>query len=322
MKRTSLNLMTAALLAMLMAACGKPATNDGSGTGNAIYHWRSTFAPDQAELAWLKRHDVGRIYIKMFDVAIGHDDSKGEDAPVPIATTQFAAPVPEGVEVVPTVFITLEALYDMGGQTDEYAALIVERVKAMARHNRLGRIREVQLDCDWTENSRPTYAALCSAARDRLHKDTMQLSITVRLHQLGEDAMPADRGVLMLYNTGSFKNHDTRNSILDVDDMKAYVKGKMAYGIPLDYAYPAFGWGVMFRDGYFEALVSDPDNIALDKGQELRQERASYEDIMQTKHLVEQCLGRPARGNIIYHLDKTQLKHYTDDEIDKIYAGD
>ncbi len=322
MKKTPLNLLTAALLATLVAACGKPATSGDSGQCNAVYHWKSTFAPDATELDWLDRHDVRRIYIKMFDVAIGHDDQKGEDAPVPIATTQFAAPVPDGIEVVPAVFITLDALYGMGGQTDEYAALIVERVKAMARYNRLGRIKEVQFDCDWTENSRTTYAALCKAAQSKLHEDSMQLSITVRLHQLEEDAMPVDRGVLMLYNTGSFKNAETRNSILDVDDVKAYVKGKMEYGIPLDYAYPAFGWGVMFRDGDFEALVSNPDNIVLDKGQELRRERASYQDIMQTKRLVEQCLGRPARGNIIYHLDEAQLKHYTDDEIDKIYAGD
>ena len=53
-----------------------------------------------------------------------------------------------------------------------------------------------------------------------MQKKEIALSITVRLHQLREPAPPADRGVLMLYNTGALKAHDTRNSILDLADVK------------------------------------------------------------------------------------------------------
>ena len=31
-------------------------------------------------------------------------------------------------------------------------------------------------------------------------------------------------------------------------------------------------------------------------------------------------MGAPAYGRIIYHLDREQLKNYTDDEIDEIYT--
>ena len=36
---------------------------------NAIYHWKTTFEPDDSELDFLGRHDVGRIYLRMFEVA-------------------------------------------------------------------------------------------------------------------------------------------------------------------------------------------------------------------------------------------------------------
>jgi hypothetical protein len=39
------------------------------------------------------------------------------------------------------------------------------------------------------------------------------------------------------------------------------------------------------------------------------------------KGLIEKMLGTPASANILYHLDGSQLKHYTDDEIAKIYAS-
>lgn len=331
---TSLGLLTITLLATVAAACMKtqrltmtdnetgPAeagTGGKDGCTNAIYHWRTTFAPDSSETAFISRHHISRIYLKMFDVAFVDDYGLGGDKIVPIATTIIDSAVPEGVEVIPVVYITIDALRGMAGETDKYATLIVERVRAMMRHNRLGKIGEVQFDCDWTASTRATYAALCSKARSMLHEDFSTLSVTVRLHQLDEAPMPADRGVLMLYNTGALKDASTRNSILDVADVKPYLKKKTRYAIPLDYAYPAFGWGIVFGDGKFKAIVSDPDSATLAAGDKIRRERPTPDEIIKVKKLVEASLGLPARGNIIYHLDQNQLKHYTPDEIDQIY---
>jgi hypothetical protein len=254
----------------------------------------------------------------MFDVSIQRNHAKNANEIIPIATTEFELPVPDGIEVVPVTFITIEALRQMRGEEAKYAEMIVERLLAMCSYNKCGKISEMQFDCDWTSSTKDTYVNLCKAAKRLLEAKDIDLSITVRLHQLTESAPDVDRGVLMLYNTGAFKNFDTRNSILDIRDAKIYLK-KLKYQIPLDYAYPAFGWGVKFRDKKFVSIVPESDT-ATDENEYIRYERPSAESILEVKKLVEGQLGKPYSGNILYHLDNKQLNNYTDNEIDQIIA--
>ena len=272
---------------------------------------------NDAEAQFLSNHNVERIYIKMYDVATEHNFLSGVSDIVPIATTTFVSPVPSGVEVVPVVYITIDALRAMCGREAEFAELIVERTLAMCRYNNCGKIGELQLDCDWTSTSKGVYETLCGIVQQSLRERGIDLSITVRLHQLQESAPPADRGVLMLYNTGDLNNRDTRNSILDIADVRKFVKDGQ-YPIPLSYAYPAFGWGVKFRGDEFKAIVSEDAVVGEDE--HVRRERATASEIIKVKALVEQRLGKPQFGNILYHLDQTQLNNYTDDEIAKILA--
>lgn len=286
---------------------------------NSIYHWKTTFNLTPTEIEFLKEHNIGRIYVKMFDVAPELDLMGGAEEINPIATTKFLSPIPEGVEIVPVVFITIDALRAMKGQEGEYASLIVERALAMCRHNNCGTTLELQLDCDWTSTTKASYNILCKAAKDILTEYKIALSTTIRLHQLRESAPPADRGVLMLYNTGALKDPQTKNSILDINDARPYIK-ELKYPIPLNYAYPAFGWGIKFRDNEFAGIVTNEDT-PLEKGEYIRRERVAVEDILEVKNLVEKNLGKAANHNILYHLDETQLKNYTKDEISQIFTN-
>lgn len=287
---------------------------------NAIYHWRTTFDPSEEELALLQEQGITRIYMHMFDVDRVFDISSDSYSLEPIATTVFNAPIPEGMEVIPTVFITYESLPMINRRESIYAELIVERVKAMMSYNNLGPLREVQLDCDWTVKTRETYFTLCHKVREMLKADNIDLSVTVRLHQLNEEAPDVDRGVLMLYNTGSIVNANTKNSILDINDVRPYLNRAQKYPIPLDYAYPTYGWGVKFSGDKYMGIVSNPDEQSLATGETIRYERPSVATILEVKSLVERCLGKPYRNNIIYHLDEKQLKNYTNDEIAQILA--
>ncbi len=320
------------LLLFIVAACRQRSPQSSPNPGlvpadatlagkdsRAIYHWRTTFAPDSTETAFLRCHDIRRIYLRMFDVATEHTPETGLDEVVPIATTRFTAAIPDGVEIVPTVYITLEALRAMRGKEAEYAKLIVERMRAMASYNGCGPIREMQFDCDWTDTTCESYAALCLKARELLHGYAIAFSITVRLHQLSGPLPPADCGVLMLYNTGALKNPATRNSILDIADVRPYLRSRKC-DLPLAYAYPAFGWGVKFRNGQFRGIVSRPEEELTEADETIRIERPTADEVLAVKSLVEQTIGAPACGRIIYHLDCKQLKNYTDNEIDKIYA--
>lgn len=294
-------------------------------TDNAIYHWKTTFAPDCREWEFLRRHNISRMYVRMFDVAAEHNLSTGKLDVVPIATTkfeEFARENIDSVEIIPTTYITLDALREMKGKERYYAELLVERLRAMASYNQLGKIREMQFDCDWTASTRDSYFALCNAARNLMRKDSIALSSTIRLHQLSQEVPPVHRGVLMLYNTGNLRSIKTKNSILDIKDVEPYLEQEIKYPIPLDYVYPTFGWGVKFYSGgSFKAIVSNPATETPEKDETIRVERPTVDEILEVKKLVEKQLGKPTIGNIIYHFDKEQLNHYTDDEISKIFSN-
>lgn len=318
-----LQILLASLFVATLTNCGhktQTVVNDSADTVkcNSIYYWKTAFDIDSTDVAFLRRHDIKRIYLRMFDVAIEQDFLNGTPVIVPIATTKFASAVPEGIEIVPVTYITLDALREMAGKEAEFSSLIVDRLLAMATYNGCGEVKEIQLDCDWTSSTKSSYNQLCKSVKDSVAVKNIEVSATIRLHQLQETAPPVDRGVLMLYNTGALKNPQTKNSILHMDDASPYIK-PTKYSIPLDYAYPVFGWGVKFVDNEFVSIVS-ADTIAKTQKEYIRYERPSVSEIMAIKELVEENLSKPAKGSILYHLDNTQLKNYTDDEISQIYT--
>ena len=311
---------------MLMAAVACSATQGGGSPKkekleptNAIYHWKGVYNPSAEERAFMESHAIGRLYIRLFDIAAEYNAVEQRMEAVPIATTRFDAAVPYDVEVVPVTYITVEGLRQMEDYEAYYAGVIVERMMAMASYNELGDIKEIQYDCDWTESTRHIFFALCQETCDMLHERGMKLSVTVRLHQMREEAPMADRGVLMLYNTGSLRSAKTRNSILDISDIEPYLR-KRNYPFPLDYAYPTFGWGVVFNEGRFSHLVTNYDGVELGEGETMRVERPTTEEILEVKRRVTKAFGKPHQANIIYHLDSNQLNNYTDDEINEIFA--
>lgn len=316
-------ILLALLSVLLLAGCEKPqgtvfvSVKNDTVKRNSVYYWRTTFELDSAETAFLKKHDVTRMYLRMFDVVTEHDFLNNAVEAVPVATTKFVTSVPEGVEIVPVVYITIDALRAMTGREEEYAGLLADRLCAMASYNKCGTIREIQLDCDWTITTKESYDYLCQTVRDTLQTQGIKLSATIRLHQLRETPPPVDRGVLMLYNTGALKRLDTKNSILHLDDVKPYLKSRK-YALPLDYAYPIFGWGVKFEGDSFAGIVSE-DTKPLTAKETVRHERPTATEILEVKQLVEQRLGKPANSNILYHLDRSQFTHYTEDEIAEIY---
>lgn len=331
MKRRLLLLCSAVVLLLSMSAskhlagqmtgCQQP---QHANPTNAIYHWKTLFNPSAEELAFLEEHDVGRLYIRMFDIAPTRDDKVYDYVlPAPIATTRFDAPIPEGIEVIPTTYITLDALRLMEGSEAYYAQLIVDRLLAMASYNECGEISEVQFDCDWTESTFDIYTALTANAKSYLNDQGIELSITIRVHQVDDYEWPAaNRGVVMLYNTGAIKHANTRNSILDVVDVMPYVRNgrNINVDIPLDYAFPTFGWGVKFRNGEFHSIVSDPQSATLGEGETIRGERPTVEEVLTVKELFVKAFGEPYQSNIIYHLDNEELKNYTNDEISQIFS--
>lgn len=304
------------LLAVLATAC-KP-VKPGN-TVRAVYHWKTTYNPTQYELQWLRDHQVTRLYLRVFDVDVHESETAA-----PIATTRFLQPLPDSMEIVPVVYITNEALerYCYYSWVGELCYKIADRVIKMAECNGF-ELKEIQVDCDWTERTEDSYYRFCKKMQEYLNQQGIRFSSTVRLHQVNSDLdeLAADSKVLMLYNTGNLRSWETRNSILDYSDVEPYLRRLTPERMKtMGVAWPVFGWGVAFDTaGHFSHLVNSSTLAdSLGWGSDLRIE---WGEMAEMRRVWEKL---PTSGGdhvtVLYHLDSINLSKYTYDEIEEIYS--
>lgn len=311
----------------------------------AIYHWKSNYAPGGYAQRFLEKQGIQTLYLKFFDVDL--DRSSG--MPVPIAPLQ--AVTIQGYEVIPVVFITQNALKAMTDSSAEhYAERVCDKIRAMTRQLRLATVREWQIDCDWTADTRDRYFRLLQRVRKETADEGIRLSVTLRLypykyaHEMG--VPPADRAMLMCYNMGNLKKASTRNSILDTDELKKYLGAKRPYPLPLDIALPVFSWYVWFRGLSYMGLAypSEVESLtcleeragrsvfrkdtvvngrAFLQGDWLRREEVSAENLRKARRMLYRELAGQASGRIaLFHLDSLTLNKYPTDALEQILNGD
>lgn len=339
------------LISITLLSCNRSSSLK-SDEGNSIYYWRTTFSLSNGEKEFLQEHDVKKIYMRFFDVDWTYPTKNGENV-TPEATIRFNDTVPPEIEIVPTVYITTSAIEKMQTMEDGYAEKIYKRINAICKQNNIV-FNEIQLDCDWTKGTRRPFFRLCDAMKERMDS-TQILSSTIRLHQLTQTPPPVDKGVLMVYNTGNLMEMTSENSIFSRKDIEPYLKdNRLArYPLALDVAYPTYGWSVVFHPGednyYFDRIMrrtdfSDCPNLkkiasnlyeatseinfsenetGWDKVYEnyrIRVERPSADEILEIKKLIDGQLKNKPHSNILYHLEESQLSHYSENEISKIYS--
>lgn len=299
-----------------------------------VYYWRTVFALSDSERDFLKEHQVKRLYVRFFDVTLNPDTSSAEKC-APVGTITFKTPVPENVEIVPVVFITPDAIR----YHEEFTPYLAHRIYAMCQHNHIG-FKEVQFDCDWTASTRESYFQFIKDVQAELKQfcPSVEISATIRLHQLAQNPPEVAYGTLMCYNTGDFRDFRTRNAILDMEDVKPYLKYLENYPLPLTLALPDYDWNVEFStDQGFAALnkntfdfkdkqqfqKTDRENVykQMKNGQFyrfVRHESVSAAEIMDVKKAVRKARNADMPVTL-YHLDSIQLSKYTDNEIKKIF---
>lgn len=285
---------------------------------NAVYYWKTILNLSDYEMNFMKTHHVDRMYVKFFDVGTDNLYNGQGEQPVPIATTVFSKSLDSikasKIEIVPVVFITVEALR----LKKPLSKRIVKRVGDMCTENHID-YNEIQLDCDWTQETKADFYSLCHEIKLMLHKKKKGLSSTIRLHQLRNALPDVDYGVLMLYNTESLLNPEVKNSILSSNVVKAYMKHAKS-DKHLDFAYPTYEWTLWFKDNEFMGIIRPGESV--DVNGTLRHEQSDFKEIMETKRVIKPSLkdiGYPS-STIIYHLDSANLSKYSYDEIEKIYS--
>ena len=127
----------------------------------------------------------------------------------------------KGMEIIPVVYIvnncfkantktnSISSDKSGGKSSDEtprqLADKILNRILQMNEANDIENVKEIQIDCDWTASTQEAYFEFLHYLKEKAKDKQIQLSATIRLHQLSMTPPPVDRGILMMYNTGDVK---------------------------------------------------------------------------------------------------------------------
>ncbi len=309
----------------------------------SFYYWKSVVKPTDFELRRLDALSVKTIYVKFFDV----DWETSSKEAIPVAKMQACdKQLFQQHNIIPTVFITNECMQQIDStQSITLASKISKLIKDLCQVNQISSIKEIQIDCDWTVSTAKKYFILLKTLHQLCQTN---LSATIRLHQIKFFAKtgvpPVNRGLLMCYNMGNLKNPATKNSIIETDELKRYTGNLSNYPLPLDIAFPLFGWKVLFRNHIYKGLVENlPENIfttsfstkqngrieilkdtllagyELKKGDMLRLENSDISTILAVAKEVNRHLKNTQLRVSFYHLDSVTLKKYATHDLESIY---
>ena len=224
------------VLFFLLIGCGK---NEKPVV--AFYYWKTIFKLSPLEKEVLADNEVRKLYIRYFDIAL-HPQTK---EPIPVSPVRFQANV-AAFNVVPVVYIQNKVMLLPNLDVDDLAQKTVRLVEEINAKNKITG-QEIQIDCDWTLNSKDNYLKFIERFRKISHK---KLSATIRLHQVKyfrKTKIPnVDSGVLMYYNMGSIAP-DSLNSIYSRKISEKYLQSLKKYPMHLDYALPVYSWAIHIR---------------------------------------------------------------------------
>lgn len=310
-------------------------------TTAAFYHWQTNFELSKTETNYLQQLSIQKIYPKFFDV----DWDFNQQEPVALAPISIPSELPSAlilIEIIPTVFITNRTLVQLSPeQLPDLAAKIVQKLTVQMEAFRVNKIQEIQLDCDWSQNTKTKYFRLLTLLNNAFEARGIYLSATIRLHQIKyaqkTGVPPVKRGILMYYNMGEVQKITTVNSILDNTIGAKYLSKLADYPLPLDIALPLFQWGVLFRKdkmikllnqlsttelvdaqrftqinkNHWEVIKSTYLNgVYLYKGDKIRLEKSELTDLKKAAELLQKYLKIDTRSIVFYHLDSTVLHHF------------
>jgi len=207
----------------------------------------------------LDENDVQKLYVRYFDIGL-HPES---NLPIPISPIRFEEN-PKEYTIVPVVFIQNKVMLQTSLDVENLAQKTFDFIEQINSKNKID-CREIQIDCDWTLNSKEKYLKFIEVFKKLSKK---KLSATIRLHQVKyfkKTKIPnVDSGVLMYYNMGSIAP-DSLNSIYDQKVAERYLKSLKKYPLHLDFAFSIYSWGVHIRDNKVIGLRSKMSISTLEK---------------------------------------------------------
>jgi hypothetical protein len=298
----------------------------------SFYYWKTIFRLSPKEKNTLTENKVKRLYIRYFDIDLSPKTQK----PFPRSPIRFEETT-NNFEIIPVVYIKNKVMLDSNLNVLDLAQKTNSFIQQINLKNNIN-IQEIQIDCDWTLESKDNYLRFIETFKKISNK---KLSATIRLHQIKyfkKTKIPnVDRGVLMYYNMGTIAP-DSLNSIYDRNISNRYLSSLQHYPLPINIALPIYSWGIHIRDGRIIGLRNKIDStiilknnssFALTKNNrficknstfmggkfykekdQLKLETISQNDLLEMANDLEENTTQNPKEIIFYDLDEFNLKNY------------
>ncbi len=228
----------------------------------SVYYWKYNGPQNDLDTQVLHHYGFRHFYVKLMDVDFDPQSQK--------AVRKASLDQPQALEQAwswphtPVVFINNNCFLNIDSGASRQLAIDVDRyIKSYYQQlnvlykDKVPEYSSLQIDCDWNKSGKDRYFYFLQELKALNPK--IKLSATLRMYpykypvQMG--VPPVDELSLMCYNLGKIKEFNTVNSILDVNELKAYLGNKQAYPKPLQVALPCFGWMAWFRNGTYQHIL-------------------------------------------------------------------
>ena len=227
----------------------------------SFYHWKSKAKFSDTYKEALQTTDSKRIYLHYFDIDTRHRTTLNNIYPTYVL--KEVAPAYQQYHIIPVVYITNQVFKNQDLVVKDLAVKIKTLVNQISKTHFNKELKEIQIDCDWSQSTRNAYFELLT----RLEKD-FDIDVTIRLHQIKFSKItgvpPVKKGTLMLYNVGDLKNIK-QNSILESTIVKQYINSKSAYSLPLQVGLPLFSQTVVFNNDRKIKIIKNTERAVLEK---------------------------------------------------------
>lgn len=314
---------------------------------NSVYFWKTVYKNDSTENAFLAEHKIKKIYMRYFDVIVDPKTQK----PKPNATITFKDIPSKDIEIIPTVFITENCIQK---NLDTLYKILADRILQINKTHKIPQAKEIQIDCDFTAKSIKKYYNFLSLLKNYLKEKAIKLSVTIRLHQLSMEVPPCDYGVLMLYNTGNYRDKKCENPILGFKEVKPYLKHLKKYGLKMRAALPNFKWQILFGKNGFKNIVYNQNlkdstlfqkisddvfmvirskdipvyistetfNVMMSISDTIYEKKADFKEIEKVMTEISEIRKDIVKNTIIYDLNSNNINNLTIKEYEKIFNFD
>ena len=314
------------LLLLFLTACSKKDQPIIS-----FYYWKTNLKFSETEKTALKDNEVHKLYVRYFDIGLDPQTQQ----PFPVSPVHFYENV-QGFEIVSVVFIQNKVMLEKYLDVEDLAKKTIRLITEINSKNKIN-CTEIQIDCDWTLNSKDNYLKFIEQIKKLSKK---KLSATIRLHQVKyfkKTKIPnVDNGVLMFYNMGSIAP-DSLNSIYSRKISEKYLKSLKKYPLHLDYALPIYSWAIHIRnqkvlglrsklnsnelkkDKNFEQISSIffrvkqsnyKNGVYYEENDLLKTETISPEDLKEMAEDLDDNKAQSPKEIIFYDLDEFNLNNY------------